>query len=173
MNFNLPMKDFRIALRLGADGSASPSAAITSSTVCAGVPMYGAFLETLGLCNPQTDVISVVAGANLTRYQGGTVQGPAGVGQVAFQQVGGNIIATVTGSQLKLQDHLAALLVVDTATNAPVSLGYGLDTTRTADASGNLATVSLPTGGHTLPAMARVYLMIDTYPAARTTLALH
>jgi hypothetical protein len=172
MSFALPMKDFRIATRLGPTADAVASAAITGSTLCAPVPMYGPFLETLGLCNPQTDLITVFAGANLTRYGDGTASAPAGVGQVAFASSGGALVATVTGSSLKLADHLAAILAVDSATGRPVSLGYSLDTTRSADANGMLAKVSLPTAGHTLPPKARVYLMIDTYPAARGELTL-
>ncbi len=31
------------------------------------VPTYGPFLELLGLCNPQTDVIGVLGAANVAR----------------------------------------------------------------------------------------------------------
>jgi hypothetical protein len=173
MNIDLPFKTFRLSTQLGAGGAAPFTASITGSTVCAGVPMYGPFLETLGLCNPQTDMISFVGGSNLSPWgQGGMQQAPAGVGTVAFASANGAITATLTGSSLKLTDHLASVLVVDASTGAPVTLGYGLQTSRTAAADGTIATVSVPTGSATLPASARVYLMIDTYPAARTTMNL-
>ena len=63
------------------------------------------------------------------------------------------------------------VLLVDAQTGLPVSLDYGLVTTRTAGSSGTLAGVSVDLTGKTLPAMVRAYLMIDTYPAAVTTLA--
>jgi hypothetical protein len=59
------------------------------------------------------------------------------------------------------------LLVVDAGTGLPVTLSYGLGTTRTAAADGTLATVSVPTKGVTLPAQMRVYLMVDTTTAAK------
>jgi hypothetical protein len=47
-----------------------------------------------------------------------------------------------------------------------VSLDYGLDTQRTADAGGHLQTVTVPFGGKTVPAKLRTYLMIDTSAVA-------
>jgi hypothetical protein len=171
MAIDLPFSAFRVDARLDAQGhDAVAPASLVGSSKCASVPFYGTFLESLGLCNAQTDGISFAAGANLTYH--GAQSAPAGVGTVAFTAASDGITATLTGATLKASDHLASILVVDAATGQPVTLGYALDTVRTPAADGTLAQVKLPYGSHTHPANVRVVLMIDTYPAARGTLAL-
>ncbi len=172
MNAVIPLASFRMAAHVGTDGTAAAGVRIDGSTVCAGVPMYGPFLETLGFCNPQTDLLVVLGGANMAPYNGGTQQAPAGVGTVSFGATASAVSATVTGSSVVLADHVAAVLLVDTQSGAPVSLDYGLVTTRTAAPDGTLSSVSVDCTGKTLPAQVRAYLMIDTYPAAVTTLTL-
>ena len=107
MSANIPFNAFRIAAHLDASSTASPPAVLSGSTTCANVPMYGLFLETLGLCNPQTDILSVFGGANMTPYQTGPA--PGGVGAVTFAQAGSSVVATLAGSQLALAQHLAAI----------------------------------------------------------------
>jgi hypothetical protein len=160
-------------MQLDAQGeNATGPASLFGSAVCAQVPTYGTFLEGLGLCNPQTDGISFVAAANVA-YQGAQTA-PAGVGTVAFSATSTGVTATLTGSSLQLSQHLASLLLVDPSTATPVTLGYALDSVRTAAADGTIAQVTIPYNGAaaTHPATARVYLMIDSGPVASTTLSL-
>ncbi len=171
MSAVIPLASFRMAANLGMDGSAAAGVRLDGSTVCAGVPMYGPFLEQLGLCNPQTDMLVVLGGANMGLYNGGTQQAPTGVGAVSFTATATAISATISGSSIVLADHVASILMVDTSTGLPVSVDYGLVTTRTAAADGTLATVSVDVTGKTLPAQVRAYLMVDTYPAAVSTLS--
>ncbi len=170
MNIAMPFKSFRVSARLGADGAAIGDAALSGSTVCGGIDFYGPFMQQLGLCNPQTDVIAFAGAASFKPYVA-TTGAPIVVGDVAFAVTKDAITATLTGATVKPDEHLAALLVVDAATGRPVTLGYGLDTRRTTTPSGALATVSVPTTGHTLPAQMRVYLMIDTASAAKGAVA--
>jgi hypothetical protein len=53
-----------------------------------------------------------------------------------------------------------------------VNLSYGPITTRTTNADGTLATVTVPLGTQAVPPALRAYLMIDTYPAARGNVTL-
>jgi outer membrane protein assembly factor BamB len=168
MNTSIPMKTFRVSARLGTDGAAIGDAAVSGNTQCAGIPLYGSFLQELGLCNPQTDIISVYGAAKITRFAPATI--PA-AGNVAFTVDANGITATLTGAAIKPDEHLASILVIDAATGSPVTLGYGLETTRTTNADGTLATISVPTKGHTLPAQMRVHLMIDTSTVAHGALA--
>jgi outer membrane protein assembly factor BamB len=172
LNALIPFRTFRMTAFLAADGSGPNGAFLSGSTICADVPVYGMYLETLGLCNPQTNVLTVFGGANLAPYGSGSASAPAGVGTVAFSATASAVTATLTGSSLLLAEHVAAILLVDAATGAPVTLSYGPDTTRTTTAAGAIATVTVPIAGQTLPAMARAYLMIDTYPAAVATIPL-
>lgn len=59
---------------------------------------------------------------------------------------------------------------MDTATGRPVSLDYGIDTLRSDDSSGNLGAVTITFDSAAVPPEVRVYLMVDTYPAATDTL---
>ena len=165
-NVDIPLSTFRISAHLAADGTAPEGAHLSGSTVCGKIPTYGAFLQQLGFCNPQDDVLTVLGGANLAPYLTGSAMAPAGLGAVAFSATADAVTATLTGSSLAVSDHVASVLLIDAATGDPVTLSYGLATTRT-PASGPLATVSVPITGLGLPKLLRAYLMIDTYPAAR------
>ncbi|MBW2523685.1 MAG: PQQ-like beta-propeller repeat protein [Deltaproteobacteria bacterium] len=170
MTVVIPLDSFRIAAHLGADGDATDLAHASGSTICGEVELYGEFMQLLGLCNPQTDRLSVAGAAVLTAHEGGSQSTPAGAGQVAFALAGDDVTATLTGSSLQAADHALSILLIDDATGLPVSLDYGLQTTTSAGADGSLQSVSIDTDGATLPAAVRAYLMVDTYPAARATL---
>jgi outer membrane protein assembly factor BamB len=168
MSFALPFHSFRLAMRFTTTGDPDGTTTLTGSAVCANINFYGPFLEQLGLCNPQTDVVRFLGAANVaTRTD---LQPPPPVGTVTFDSTSSAITATVTGSSVNINDHLAALLVIDPTTSAPVTLGYGLGTTRTSAPDGTLTGVSVPTTGATIPPGAVVYLMIDTTVAAMGTL---
>ena len=171
MNITLPFTSFRMDVPLdpqGQDGAAPAS--LVGSSLCSSIPLYGAFLQQLGLCNPQTDNIAFVAAANLTYH--GKQTTPAGVGNVVFTAASDGVTATLSGSSLQASAHLASVLLVDAQTGSPVPLGYALDTVRTSAADGTLASVKIPYGSVTPPSSVRAYLMIDTAPAAKATMAL-
>ena len=90
---------------------------------------------------------------------------------MTFAADANGVSATLAGSTVKLADHVASILVVDAQSGAPVPLGYGLDTTRDADANGALTRVTVPTKGTKLPAQVRAYLMLDTFAVARGNVA--
>jgi len=165
MSFTLPFQSFRLSLGFLAGGASAPTAQLTGSAVCAQIPFYGPFLEQLGLCNPQTDVIRVLGAANVARRT--DLAAPPAAGTVTFASTPGAITATVTGSSVLTAQHLAAILVVDAGTGLPVTLEYGTGTTRTTNADGTLATVTVPTKGVTLPAQMQVMLVVDTTAVAQ------
>ena len=164
MSLDMPFDSFRMSVHLGSGGDAMVPAVLDGSTTCANVPMYGAFLETLGLCNPQTDLLTFFGAANFTHHDPGPA--PSGVGTVTFAATPSAVTATLAGSQLVMSQHVESVLLVDGTTGLPITLSYGLGTTRTANGDGTLATVSVPLGSVTLPATVRAYLMIDTQVAA-------
>jgi hypothetical protein len=164
-NVNIPLSTFRISAHLAADGTATEGAHISGSTICGQIPTYGTFLEQLGFCNPQKDVLTVLGGANLAPYGATAAMAPSGVGSVAFSATANAVTATITGATISASDHVFSVLLVDATTGDPVTLSYGLATTH-APASGPIAMVSVPIQGM-IPKTLRVYLMVDTYPAAR------
>jgi outer membrane protein assembly factor BamB len=163
MSFTLPFQSFRLSLGFQPGGDAQATAQLTGSAVCGGIPFYGPFLQQLGLCNPQTDVIRVLGAANVARRT--DVAAPPAAGTVTFASANDAITATVAGSSVKLAEHLAAVLVLD-GSGQPVTLDYGTGTARTANGDGTLATVSVPTKGVSLPAQMQAVLMVDMTPAA-------
>lgn len=174
MSFDLPMQSFRVAMHFAPGGDAAGTAALTGSAVCNGIPFYGPFLQVLGLCNAQTDELRVLGGSNVTRRV--DLRKAPAVGNVTFTREAEAIKATLTGSQVKLADHLVSLLVVDSApagltgaaatVGLPVTLEYGLGTTRTTNGDGSVATVQVPTKGVTLPTSMKAYLIVDVGVAA-------
>ena len=162
----LPFEFFRMATRVDAEGNALASPTLNVSAVCGGITFYGQFLQQLGFCNPQTDVLTVFGGAELRPYAGGVQQAPAGVGTVGFAPSAGGLTATLTGTSVRTDEHSVGLLLFDAATGMPLPLDYGFTTTRTTDATGVVETVTVPFGSVTPPASVRAYLMVDTYPAA-------
>jgi hypothetical protein len=145
---------------------------MTGSTKCGNIATYGPFLQKLGLCNPVSDILSVVGAAELNTSSVAPPPTPADVGTVNFTAASDSVTATLSGTALRLTDHVAALLLVDDASGLPVALDYGLDTMRTADAGGLLASVQLPFRGKPVPSKVRVYLMIDVSQVASTTLTI-
>jgi len=175
LNTVIPLNTFRVSARIDATGAAAAGGRLTGDTVCATVPTYGIFLEKLGFCNPQNDLLTVFGGANLGPFGTGQSSAPSGVGTVAFSITSAAVSATLTGSTLAAADHVASVLLIDATTGLPVALSYGPLTQHTVDGSGNLATVTVPLPTNPtppLPASMRAYLMVDTYPAAEAPVAL-
>lgn len=170
MNAIIPFKAFRISARLAPDASADGLAHMSGSTVCATVPFYGLFLQTLGLCNAQTDELTVIGAANL-RAAPVVVKKAAGAAAAflegaAVAREGDLVRATLTGSRIRGADHVTGLLLVDAETGKPVTLDYGVDTERTSDASGNVTSLAVARKGKALPAKLRAHLIVDTTLAA-------
>jgi outer membrane protein assembly factor BamB len=163
MNFTLPLQSFRLSLGFLPGGDAASTGQLAGSAVCGQVSFYGAFLEQLGLCNPQTDVMGVLGAADVARRS--DLAPVSFAGSATFASTADAVTATVTGSGALLAERLAALLVLD-GSGQPVTLPYGTGTTRTANADGTLASVSVPTKGATLPPQMEVILIIDTTPVA-------
>jgi outer membrane protein assembly factor BamB len=175
LNVLIPLDTFRISASVDATGNAAAGGRLTGDTLCSGIPTYGVFLQKLGFCNPQNDLLTVFGGANLGPYGSGTVSAPSGVGTVAFGITSSAVTATLTGSSLVAADHVASVLLLDATTGAAVPLSYGPITKTVADASGHIATVTVPLPTSPMPPLPtsiRAYLMIDTYPAAKGMLTL-
>jgi outer membrane protein assembly factor BamB len=166
-SFRLPFQAFRLAMGFGRGGTAS-TAELTGSTMCGQLGFYGLFLQQLGLCNPQTDVLRVLGAGNTTKRT--DLGPPPSAGMVTFSSSADGITATIQGSAVRPTEHLVGLLVADATTGLPVALQYGTGTTRTTAADGTIATVTVPTTGVTLPATTNVYLMVDTSVGARGSL---
>jgi outer membrane protein assembly factor BamB len=166
----VPFNTFELATSIDSTGNTYDTPQVAVTTDCNGIPFYGAFLQALGFCNPQTGLLTVSGAALLRPYNSGTQSAPSGFGSVGFTVSSGQVIADISGSTLQLSAHSFGILLIDPATGLPVSLSYGTQTARTADASGNITRAALTYDPAKLPAghQATAYIMVDTYPAARS-----
>jgi len=167
MNLVLPLDQFRLTASVDDQGTTTETPRLLVSTTCADIERYGQFMQKLGLCNTQTDILSVFGAALLRKHEAGVSEMPPGVGQVSFAASAGQVTATLTGSSLWPDQHAVAVLLIDADTGRPVFLDYGLATGRSTAADGTLSSVTLKVAGFSGPA--RAYLMVDTYPVATQT----
>ena len=176
MNFDMPFDQFRLSAHISHEGEQLSTPVAFARTNCTKVPTYGVFLIKLGFCNLKTSELAIFGSYNIRPHAIG--QKPLAaktVGRVNFVAERDllrpwlfRLRAEVKDSGLDLARHTLSLLVIDSASGKPAPLRYGLATSRKVSNGGTDAKVQLEAQGTLLPAKARVYLMIDTYPAAVT-----
>lgn len=168
--FALPFALFRVAARVDERGFAPGSASILARTICGEINLYGPFLQRLGFCNPESDLLLAYGAAELRPHAGGVQQAPDGVGDVTFAveagAIGPRIVATLEGSELPAGAHNLGILLVDPATGRPISADY-VRGTLVSEEGGLTVSLGAP---EALPTPFRAYLMVDAYPAARADL---
>jgi hypothetical protein len=168
MSFSLPFQSFRVGASFGANGDPKGHAEIAGSAVCGGIPFYGPFLQQLGLCNPQTDVIRMLGASNLQRRT--DIVKPPSAGTPTFSLGSSTLDVSIIGSQVKPSEHVVSLLAVDASTGQPINLDYAFGQTTKTNADGTLAGLSVTTKDVKLPTSMRVYVMVDTTVGAQGTL---
>lgn len=164
MSATIPFKTFRIDGRLDGRGVALGGARMSGSATCAEVPFYGPFLQTLGLCNPQTDELVVFGGAMLepwSRSPGEAAPRALDPSSVQVARDAAAITATLPRGAVRSAERLVSLLAVSAEDGKPVTLDYGLGTKRELADDGSVVKLSVPTGGRALPAKLRVHLLVD------------
>jgi hypothetical protein len=171
MNATIPFKTFRIGAAVDPTGAAKTTATVSGNTICKDIPTYGSFLQVLGLCNPQTDVLSVFGGLEMKPFAVANSPGAA-LGTVVVAGGATEVSATFQNSQLKPGEHSFGLLLVDADLGTPVSLDYGLDTKVETDSTGHIGKLSVPFKTKVIPKNVRVYVMVDLYPSAMQTVTL-
>jgi outer membrane protein assembly factor BamB len=171
MNVTLSFGAFRVSAQLGDDGGAVGAPRVHVSALCSEIDFYGAFLQMLGLCNPQTDALEAYGTVLLEPSGDGVQAAPGGAGTAAFATDGATFTAALDGATLSPEDHRFALLLVDATSGTPLNVDYAADTTWETDGSGHVTAVTLtPATPVTSGLEVRTYLMVDTYPAGVDTL---
>jgi outer membrane protein assembly factor BamB len=168
--FPLPFRFFRVATTLDANGAPMHSPWLNAKTICDEIDFYGPFLDLLGFCNVDTGLLDAVGGAEFRTYGSGVQGPPAGLGEVTIARDGNSLTASFADTTLQSEAHNFGLLALDASDGTPVGLNYTFATSQTPD-NGTIESVSLDLSDATeIPATLRVYLMVDAYPAAVTTL---
>lgn len=171
----VPLRSFELRGTLAPNLRFGANSNMFADTVCRTVPYYGPELLITGICNP--DGVLAASGTFISSaYRGGANLRPGGVSAGAVtvtRPIGttaGSAQATLTGSRLPLaSSHVAAILLADAATGAPVALDYRPNTTLTINRRDQITRVRLAIpAGTTLPARIRAYVILDAFPIGQT-----
>lgn len=173
----MPLRRFELRGRLGANLSFAPSANLYAETVCASVPGYGAELTFTGICNPK-GVLATSGTFISSAYHGAANHRPAGLraGRVTLRRpsstAAGVARVRFTGSRLPaLRRHVAAVLLTDASSDAPVTIDYQANTSLSTNARHQIngVGVNIPSGTR-LPRVVRAYVIVDSFPVSQTVL---
>lgn len=167
MNAAIGFDTFRVASRFDEFMRPLTPATVQAAAVCGSIPLYGIFLRRLGLCNPETDLLTAFGAVILEPWDGDPVRPPAGLVQFSADDEG--LRAQIANSSLRADACSVALLAVNARTGLAVSLEYGTTTERVVDGDGNVTSVFVPWGDANPGEAVRVYLMCDTWPLDSTT----
>ncbi len=178
----IPFDLFELRGQLGADGKVKPGASAYAETPVLSIPNFGIKLVFAGLANNWIDKLNVM-GTYVTRpyaEEGSANRKPAGLSVTKIDYVpptssqAGKVIAHLQiapGTAYPADQHLGSIVLIDAATLTPVYFDYRTNLTRTADAAGNLATITLTIpAGTTMPASTKAIVMADVFPLHEETL---
>ena len=176
----VPVRSLDFRGQLGSDGRFAPGSALYGQVTCASVPNYSAYLYAAGVCNSDDTLASY--GTFLSdHYQGDANERPAGVhaGDLTVRPptaaTDGEAVARLEldrGTRYRAAKHLGSILLVDAATDAPVSLDYRTLTRPVTDGRGNMREIHLTIpAGTALPQQIRAYVIADVFPLAVRKLA--
>jgi hypothetical protein len=121
---DVPLRRFDLRMQMGADRRAR-GASLTAEVYCPEVPVYGAAIEAIGLCN--RDHILASSGTFITApYRGPANRRPRGVrlASLRLDRRAGSAVARLAGAPLRADRHAAAILLTDANSGAVVSLDY-------------------------------------------------
>jgi outer membrane protein assembly factor BamB len=171
----VPLRRFELRGTLAPNLRFAATSNLFADTVCRTVPHYGPELLLTGICNPN-GVLAASGTFISSAYRGDANVRPAGVsvGPVTIirptSTTPGSAQATLTGSRLPpARSHVAAILLTDAATGAPVALDYRPDTTLSTNPGDQITGLRLTIPvGTALPASIDAYVILDAFPIGQT-----
>ena len=167
----VPLRRFELRGALGPDLRFGADANLYAETVCATVPNYGPELALTGICNP-SGVLATSGTFISNAYHGEANIRPAGLRAGRVRLVGGRATVRLYGKRLpSVTQHVAAILLTDARSDAPVALDYRTDTSLRTDAAGRITGVALEIPPATrLPRRVRAYVIVDSFPVGQSLL---
>ena len=178
----IPFNLFELRGQLAGDLRVEPGATVYADTEALSIPTFGPYLVIAGLANNWFEKL-LVAGTYLTRpYEDGSAnRRPEGLTVTALDYIpatekqAGKVTATfelAAGASYRLDEHRPGILLMDTAQTQAVYLDYHNNLSSTADASGNVATVTLTIpAGTAVPEQMDAIVLADVFPLFRKSLA--
>ncbi len=166
----IPIDDFRLASQFDAEGRFDAGTSMVARAGCSDLGLIGTFLTLFQLCNGAGEFVSVGTIRGEV-YDGAANQRPADVEVTAIERADHEITARFTAPGYTLAEHLPAIVLVDDTTGRAVQLDYRKALAATANASGDLASVTLRVpDGIALPAALRAIVVADLFPLASRVL---
>ena len=172
-SWDMPFGKYRISTKADPrTGAIQRKAALNAMVLGDDLEFYGKFLKIMGLTDFWTGHMWVYGGMNAGFWNDGVVQAPdsAKVGNVSFRREDGYVVADIQGGHFKKGEHVFGILLVDARTGKPAQAEYARGIEILGDESGSITSVKLPLSQE-IQGEVRAYYMVDTYPAARATLA--
>jgi hypothetical protein len=155
-------------MQMGADRRAR-SASLTAEVYCPEVPVYGAALQAIGLCN--SDNVLPSSGTFITGpYRGPANRKPRGVRLRSLERRGNSVVAKLAGAPLAANRHAAAILLTDADSGAVVSLDYRKAISLKLSHGGIREVRLRIPAGTALPARIKAFVITDVYPLAEREL---
>lgn len=161
-SWNMPFASYRVSAPLNADGSFARDADLVAIANCDEIEFYGVGLKLMGMSEFKTGQMFAHGAIRLTNRENAAM--PDGAGSVLVRIGENAVTATFENTSLRADEHVYSLLVTD-AGGHPLPLYYTKNTQTSANGDGTIGSVTLTLDkGETIPAGARVYVMVDTYP---------
>jgi outer membrane protein assembly factor BamB len=164
----VPLRRFDLRMQMGADRRAR-GASLTAEVFCPEVPVYGAALQAIGLCN--SDNVLPSSGTFITGpYRGAANKRPRGVRLASLKREGNAVVARLGGAPLAGARHSANVLLTDAATGEVVALDYRKETSlKLVHGAIRVIRLRIP-AGTALPARIKAYVITDVFPLAEREL---
>ena len=165
---DVPLRRFDLRMQMGTDRRAR-GASLTAEVFCPEVPVYGAALQAIGLCNAANVLPS--SGTFITGpYRGPANKRPKGVRLASLRREGRTVVARLGGAPLDARRHSANVLLTDADTGAVLSLDYRKRTSLKL-VHGAIRVIRLQIPATTsLPARIKAYVITDVFPLAEREL---
>lgn len=161
-SWNMPFANYRVSAPLGSDGTFARDADLVAVANCDEIEFYGIGLKLMGMSEFKTGQMFVRGGVRLTQRADATQ--PEGVGSISVERAESSITARFAQTALRADEHVYSILFTD-ASGHPLPLYYTKNSSILASGDGTMESVTLTLDkGETIPADARVYVMVDTYP---------
>jgi outer membrane protein assembly factor BamB len=165
---DVPLRRFDLRMQMPADRRAR-GASLTAEVFCPEVPVYGAALQAIGLCN--ADNVLPSSGTFITGpYRGPANRRPRGVRLTSLTREGRTVVAKLGGATLDAARHTANILLTDAATGDVIALDYRKRTSlKLVHGSIRVIRLRVP-AGTPLPARIKAYVITDVFPLAEREL---
>jgi outer membrane protein assembly factor BamB len=163
-SWDMPFASYRISAPLAADGSFARDADVVAVTNCDEIAFYGLGLKLMGMSEFKTGQMFVRGGVKLTRRADASKPDGIEAWDLFVLQEKEEIYVGFNSGAIRADEHVFSILVTDKNGN-PLPLYYTKNTIVNANEDGTIGSIQLKLDkGEKVPADARVYVMVDTYP---------